>query len=163
VVLAINWSDPICYVLEARTLIKRWLPFLIYISWCALIVSVIFAPVRTHAAQIDNVQVPGTARLRGETLHLNGYGLRTYSILGIDIYVAALYLEHLSTNAEDIIRSPETKLLTVRFEHIVSADEARKAWREGLEKAPCHPDPQDVQRFPAVVPAMHGGDNYSRT
>ncbi len=44
-------------------------------------------------------------------MHLNGSGLRTYSILGIHIYAASLYLEHLSTDPEHIIHSPETKLL----------------------------------------------------
>jgi hypothetical protein len=69
-----------------------------------------------HPAELDGVQVPDALQVDGRTLHLNGYGLRTYSILGIHIYVASLYLEHLSTSAEEIIRSPETKLLLVRFE-----------------------------------------------
>jgi hypothetical protein len=117
-----------------------------------------------HGAELDNMQIPDTLEVNGRTLHLNGYGLRTYSILGIHIYVASLYLERSSTSPEDIIRSPETKLLTVRFEHNISADDARKAWRDGLANnctAPCHLDPQDVERFLAVVPAMHTGDNYS--
>jgi hypothetical protein len=151
---------------DRRTLIKRWSSLLPNLSSCALIILISLAPVRfvAHAAQLGNVRVPDTLRVDGKALHLNGYGLRTYSILGIHIYVASLYLEHLSTNPEEIIRSPETKLLTVRFEHNVSADQARNAWREGLEnncKAPCQLDPQDVQRFLAVVPAMHVGDNYS--
>ena len=76
----------------------------------------------------------------------------------------SLYLEHLSTNPEEIIRSPETKLLIVRFEHSVSAEEARKAWHDGLLnncEAPCHLDPMDVEKFLADVPAMHVGDIYS--
>jgi len=100
----------------------------------------------------------------GTSLHLNGFGLRTYSLLGIHIYVAGLYLEHLSTDPDEIIRSPDTKLLTVRFERSVSADAARKAWRDGLEhncKAPCRLDPEDVERFLAMVPAMHAGDSYT--
>ena len=117
-----------------------------------------------HTAELDNVQIPDTLQMDGKTLHLNGYGLRTYSILAIHIYVASLYLERLSTNPEEIIQSPETKLLIVRFEHGVSAEEARKAWHDGILnncKAPCHLDPRDVEKFLAVVPAMHVGDNYS--
>ena len=37
------------------------------------------------------------------------------------------------TRCEEIIRSPETKLLIVKFERSVSAEDARKAWRDGLE------------------------------
>jgi hypothetical protein len=79
-------------------------------------------------------------------------------------YVASLYLEHLSTDPEQIIRSPETKVLTVRFERNVSADDARKAWRDGLENncmAPCHLVLEDVEKFLADIPAMHTGDSYS--
>jgi hypothetical protein len=117
-----------------------------------------------RAAELDGVQVPATLEVAGTTLHLNGYGLRTYSLLGIHIYVVALYLEHSSSDAERIIQSPETKLLVVRFERNVSADQARQAWREGLEnncQAPCQLDPNDVARFLAQIPAMHDGDNYS--
>jgi hypothetical protein len=132
----------------------------------ALTAFIILAPVSfgAHAAKLDAVQVPNTLQVDGKTLHLNGFGLRTYSILGIHIYVASLYLEHLSTNPEQIIRSPETKLLTVRFEHSVSADQARRAWRDGLDnncEAPCHLNPDEVGRFLDMVPAMHAGDNYS--
>ena len=117
-----------------------------------------------QAAELDGLQLPDLLQINGKTLHLNGFGLRTYSILGIHIYIAALYLEHLSTNAEEIVASPEAKLLNIRFQHDVSAEDARKAWLEGLEKnctAPCHLDPDDLARFLTAVPVMHAGDNYS--
>ena len=134
--------------------------------WRTLILATVIIPFwfGARAAELDGVQVPNTLQVDGKTLHLNGFGLRTYSILGIHIYVASLYLEHLSTNPEQIIQSPETKLLTVRFERDVSADQARRAWRDGLDnncEAPCHLNPDEVGRFLAVVPAMHAGDNYS--
>lgn len=116
------------------------------------------------AAALDGLQVPDTQQVDGRTLHLNVYGLRTYSILGIHIYVVSLYLENLSTDPEEIIRSPETELLVVQFERNVSAEQARKAWRDGLLnncEAPCHLDPTDVEKFLAMVQAMHNGDDYS--
>ena len=134
--------------------------------WRTLILAAVIFPIwfGAHAAELDGVQVPDTLRVDGKTLHLNGFGLRTYSVLGIHIYVASLYLEQMSTNPEQIIQSPATKLLTVRFERDVSADQARRAWRDGLNnncKAPCRLDPDEVGRFLAVVPAMHAGDDYS--
>jgi hypothetical protein len=122
------------------------------------------AAVVAHAIELDNVEIPDTLQVDGKTLLLNGYGLRTYSILGIHIYVASLYLEHSSTNPEEIIQSPETKVLIVRFERNVSADQARKAWHDGLANncnTPCHLDPANVERFLAAMPAMHVGDNYT--
>ncbi|MGA8196829.1 MAG: chalcone isomerase family protein [Acetobacteraceae bacterium] len=132
----------------------------------ALFVFAIIAPAWSvaRAAEFDGVQLPDTVQAAGKTLQLNGFGRRSYSILGIHIYVASLYLEHLSSNPEQILQSPETKLLTVRFERSVSAEDARKAWREGLAnncQAPCHLDPDDVERFLAEVPAMQEGDVFS--
>jgi hypothetical protein len=117
-----------------------------------------------QAAEFDGIELPDTVEAGGKTLQLNGFGRRTYSFLGIHIYVASLYLEHLSSNPEQILHSPETKLLTVRFERNVSAEDARKAWREGLAnncQPPCHLDPQDVETFLAGVPAMQEGDVFT--
>jgi hypothetical protein len=123
-----------------------------------------FVWLAARSAELDGVQLPDTLQVNGRMLHLNGFGLRTYSLLAIHIYVASLYLEHLSADPEEIIRSPETKLLIVRFERSVRAEDAQKAWRDGLEnncQAPCHLDPNDVERFLADIPAMHRDDNYS--
>jgi hypothetical protein len=117
-----------------------------------------------RSAELDGVQLPDKVEADGRTLQLNGYGLRTYSLLGIHIYIAALYLQHPSSDAEEIMRSADTKLLLVKFERNVSADDSRKAWREGLEnncRAPCQLDPGELARFLAEIPAMHAGDNYS--
>jgi hypothetical protein len=116
------------------------------------------------AAQLDGVQLPETRQVGGETLHLNGFGLRTYSLLRLHIYVAALYLEHLNTDANAVIASPETKLLAVTFVRGISANTARNSWRDGLAnncQPPCHLDPKEVATFLADVPAMHAGDSFS--
>ena len=113
------------------------------------------------AATLDGVSLPETATLGTTELRLNGIALRTYSWLRIRIYVAGLYLERPSHDAETILRSPEKKLLVVRFIHDVDAEEARKAWREGFDdncRAPCRLAPADVARFLAAVPAMRSGD-----
>lgn len=113
------------------------------------------------AARLDGVTLPDTVSLDGTELHLNGIGLRTYSWLRINIYVAGLYLEHPSQDAEAILDSPEKKLLDVRFVHDVDTAHAREAWREGFEdncRAPCHLASSDVERFLAAVPAMRAGD-----
>ena len=130
--------------------------------WFSLIASLFW--LTAQAAELDGVQVPDTVQVDGKTLHLNGFGLRTYSLLRIHIYAAGLYLERLSTDADEVLASPGTKLLNIRFEHNVSADDAREAWRKGLEnncRASCHLDPEDVAKFLASVPAMNVGDNYS--
>jgi hypothetical protein len=143
----------------------RFAPLVSNSSRCAFMMFMITTLIGpgSYAAQVDGIQVPETLQVLGKKLYLNGSGLRTYSILGIHIYAASLYLEHLSTDPNEVIHSTETKLLTVRFEHAVSAEEAQKAWRTGLANnciAPCHLDPEDVATFLSQVPAMHTGDNF---
>jgi hypothetical protein len=134
--------------------------------WHALVIVALLAPVQCLAgtAELDGVRLSDTVQRDGKVLHLNGIGLRTYSILGIHIYVAGLYLEHPSTDAAAIMQSPETKLLKIRFVRNVGAEAARDAWRKGLLnncRAPCRLDPDDLAHFLALVPAMHAGERYS--
>jgi hypothetical protein len=94
-------------------------------------------------------------------MRLNGIGIRTFSVFGVRIYVAGLYLERRTDNPDAILRSPERKLLQIRFLRDVDAADAQQAWREGFEqncKSPCYLDPRDVQRFLASVPSMRKGD-----
>jgi hypothetical protein len=114
-----------------------------------------------HAAELDGVVMPDTRVANGTQMRLNGIGLRTFSILGIRIYVAGLYLERRSADSETILRSPERKLLDIRFLRDVGAEDARKAWQVGLEqncRTPCSLDPGGVQQFLAAVPAIRKGD-----
>ena len=147
--------------------IRPWLPSARQLCRRALPIAfgiLVMLPFRAPAAEVDGVQFPDKVRAAGTDLQLNGYGIRTYSFLGIHVYAAALYLEHLSDDPDKIIRSSETKLLTIRFLHDVSADLAREAWREGFTnncQDPCRLDPNDVQQFLASVPAMRAGDEYS--
>ena len=113
------------------------------------------------AAQLAGVTLPDTRQVAGTHLVLNGIALRTYSALGIRIYVAGLYLERRSSSAEAILRSPEMKLLEIHFLRDVGQDAARNTWRRGFannRQAPCRLGPQDIAHFIAEVPAVHRGD-----
>src|SRR5450631_37657 len=114
-----------------------------------------------HAADMDGVSMPDARVANGTQMRLNGIGLRTFSVLGIRVYVAGLYLEQRSDNADTILHSPQMKLLDIRFLRDVDAEHARTAWRDGFEqncKSPCYLDPQHVQNFLAAVPSMSKGD-----
>jgi len=115
-----------------------------------------------RAADLDGVVMPDQRVVDGTRMRLNGIGLRTYSILGIHIYVAGLYLERRSDNPDSILHSPDRKLLDIRFLRDVAAEDARRAWLDGFEhncRLPeCYLDPRDVERFLAAVPPIHKGD-----
>ena len=115
-----------------------------------------------HAADLEGVSMPDTRVVDGIKIRLNGTGLRTYSVLGIRVYVAGLYLERRSGDPNAIIHSQQRKLLDIRFLRDVGAEDARKAWRESFEqncKPPCYLDPRDMQRFLVAVPSVHRGDD----
>jgi hypothetical protein len=124
-------------------------------------VFLLLAAPRVDAAQLHGVEMPDTQAISGTQLHLNGIAVRTYSWLRVKVYVAGLYLERVTHDAEQILRSTEKKLLKVRFLHDVNAEQARDAWREGFEancRPPCHIAPGDIARFLSNVPAMRAGD-----
>lgn len=127
-----------------------------------ILAAAVLAPLSVAAAaNLDGVSLPDTRVVDGAQMRLNGIGLRTYSVFGIPIYVAGLYLERPSANPDTILHSSERKLLDIRFLRDVTAADARQAWRDGFEQncgSPCYLDPRDVQRFLDAVPSMHKGD-----
>ena len=118
-----------------------------------------------RAAELDGVEIPDTVQAGGKVLHLNGFGLRTYSVLRFHIYVAALYLEHPSSDPEAILNSPQTKLLTVSFLHDVSAERERKSWQVGFADncvpPACALKRADIDDFLAHVPPARAGDRFT--
>src|SRR3954453_3614680 len=69
-----------------------------------------------------------------------------------------------NSNADQILRSGETKLLNLHFLHDVTAEQARTAWREGFEQncpTPCPVNPAAMAKFIAAVPAMRKGETFS--
>lgn len=125
-------------------------------------VTLLLAASGAGAAELGGVALPDTSVVSGVPLHLNGIGLRTYSLLRIHIYVAGLYVQRPSHDAEAILDSPEEKMMLFHFIHDVDVEDARKSWQEGFEDnclLPCHIAPDDEARFLAAVPPMRAGDS----
>ena len=129
-------------------------------------IFLMLARASAQAAVLDGVTMPDQVRVDGTELRLNGVGLRTYSMLRLPIYVAALYLEQPSADGEEVMRSPGKKRLDIRFLRDVDAEKGREAWRTGFAdncKSPCHLNPADVDRFLAEVQPVRRGDTASLT
>jgi hypothetical protein len=127
-----------------------------------VLVALSVATVSARAAELSGVRLPDTRGAAGITLVLNGIGLRTYSIFRVPIYVAGLYLEQRSSNADTILRSQGVKLLELRFLHDVGAKDARQAWQEGFDnncKLPCRLPAGQVAQFLADVPSVRRGES----
>ena len=133
---------------------KRRLLLALAPSWIAATAS---------AASLDGVTFPDTYVVDGRTLKLNGMGVRTFTIFHIRIYVAALYLARPNHDAADILRSPEPKVVRLRFMHGASKAEVEQHYRNGeannCGKGGCDPaDATDFERLVAAVPAVEAGD-----
>ena len=69
------------------------------------------------ARKIAGIDMPETLKVGNDTLILNGAGLREKYALGLDVYVAGLYLKNISHDAQAIISSDEN--MAIRL-HVVT-------------------------------------------
>lgn len=95
-----------------------------------LLIALLASPAR--AARLAGVTLPDTANVGGTALVLNGIGLRTYSVMAVPIYVADLYLQTPSHDADAILASFSVKLLVLQFVRNVPAAKVRDAGHTGL-------------------------------
>src|SRR5487761_536030 len=85
--------------------------------------------------QCDGVAFPAHVQARGETLTLNGLGLRKATIFGIKVYVGALYVAHPTADANAILGSRDPVEIDLAFVFRATAGQLRSAWQEGFEKS----------------------------
>jgi len=78
------------------------------------------------------VPVAERAEVPGETLQLNGAGIRRATFLGVHVYVASLYLPRPMRVAAEILQPSVSKQLTLRFVRDVSRKDMLSAIRDGL-------------------------------
>jgi len=86
----------------------------------------------TSALEVEGVDIPESASVSGESLVLNGAGVRTKFFF--DIYVGALFLHSKVTTAEDVLAMPGPKRVTMDFLYSeVPSEKLTAAWDEGFE------------------------------
>ena len=114
------------------------------------------------AATLDGVTMRTFRVVDGTPLRLNGIGLRTYSILGIRIYVAGLYLERYSDDFDSTCTRPKRSCSIFGFcATSVWLRPGKPGRMASTTIAVCRRallDPRDVERFLAEVPPIHRGD-----
>lgn len=130
----------------------------------AVVFSCLVAVPRAGAATLAGATLPDTFPLEGQTLVLNGIGLRTLTIFNIRAYVVGLYLPQRSADAEAILKSNGPKVILMQFLHSASKAEVDAQFREGVERncghGECDPkDASDFDRLVAASPAIAVGDS----
>lgn len=115
------------------------------------------------AATLAGETLPDSYTVDGQTLVLNGIGLRTLTIFHIEAYVAGLYLPRPSHDAARILASSEPKIILLKFIRGASKERVEHQYREGeannCGNGECAPSDQtDFERLVAAAPAVKAGD-----
>jgi hypothetical protein len=84
--------------------------------------------------ECKGVNFPEQMQVDGNSLVLNGIGLRQATAFKVNVYVAALYVGKPSTEPNAILESAIPKELILQFVRDVSAADLSKGWNEGFEK-----------------------------
>lgn len=99
-----------------------------------ILAAFIAVAVPAAAGSLAGVELPDQVKAGDTTLTLNGLGLREATFLKVDVYVAGLYLENRTSDAEAILASDGPKVLHMHFVRKVGRDDITKAWSEGFAK-----------------------------
>ena len=117
-----------------------------------------------HAASLAGVTLPDTVQAGGKTLVLNGLGLRKKFV--VKVYVAGLYLEKKSSDADAIIKADEPKQVVMHFVHGASKNQMADAFDESFSNN--SPDAKktmkaDIDRFLGALEPVKEGDQVVLT
>lgn len=119
-----------------------------------------------QAATLGGVTLPDTYPAGGQSLVLNGIGIRTLTIFNVKVYAAGLYVAQRSGDARVILASPGPKVIVLQFLHAASKSDIEKQYREGEARncgnGGCDPaDEADFERLIAATPAAAVGDTLT--
>lgn len=116
------------------------------------------------AATLAGVTMSDTATVGGQTIQLNGLGLREK--LTFDIYVGALYLQHKTTSGSTAISADEPKKIVMHFVYGsgVSKEKLLETFNESFAKqgAAATAQQANIDKLLAWMPdVMNAGEEIS--
>ncbi len=106
----------------------------------------------TRAGELAGVTLPGRTTAGKSTLVLNGMGLREVTWLRINVYVAGLYLETRSSDADAILGDDHPKRIVLLFVRSVGRRQIIHEWDESLRANVG----QDFASLEERVATLHG-------
>ena len=96
----------------------------------AVLMFVLISMLALHAASLAGVSMPDTQQVGSTNLVLNGLGLRTKMM--VKVYVAGLYLEQKSSDANAIIKADAPKRIVMQFVHGASQSQMSDAFNDSF-------------------------------
>ncbi len=128
-----------------------------------LLAALLLAPVAARAdVTVDGAVFPATLAAAGQTLALNGVGVRVFFHL-VDGYATALYLRAPAHTADAVLAAPAPKAIVTRFLHDASLDQIRSETQAIHRRYCAHATCADTEQaaytlFVAHLGAVHRGD-----
>jgi hypothetical protein len=119
------------------------------LSVTALAVVLVVAPQHAFARRCAGVSMRGTVEVDGQTLVLNGMGIREATVFNLDVFVAGLYLPEASTDGAAIIRARGLKRLVLHFVRDVPRDGLASGLTDSFGAGLAN----QVRRFTGMLPA----------
>ncbi len=121
----------------------------------------LLSPSVAFARECAGVRLPDSVQVAGQTLVLNGLGIREATALQVDVYVAGLYVPQRSRDVNAILAPDRPRRVVMRFVRDVSRSDAVEGFTTGFQRN----SPSDlaalrpsIQRLTSMVSAMHEGD-----
>jgi hypothetical protein len=117
-----------------------------------------------HAREVAGVIVPDQIQVEGKPLKLNGMGVRKKMMF--KVYVAALYLESPTGDAQAAIHADERKQVEMVVLRDLSRDQIARAVRDGIAgnaKASLPAISERLDRFAAALTDRKQGEHMSIT
>lgn len=104
------------------------------VAFLAALLLVVASADPTLARECVGVRLPDQVSVDGTTLVLNGMGVRKATVFQVDVYVAALYLEHRSNDASAILGAEQKRRVIMHFVRDVGRDDAREGIEGGIRR-----------------------------
>lgn len=117
----------------------------------------------SRAVEVEGVDVPESVKVDGDTLQLNGVGVRTKFFF--DIYIGALYLPAKVTTYPEVLEIPGPKQVSMIFLYDeVAREKLTAAWDEGFENNLSNTEvaalQERIEKFNDMFVTAHEGDVY---
>jgi len=120
---------------------------ILYVSLLSLLLAL-----PAGAGTLAGVTLPDKAEVKGQSLVLNGMGLRTKFF--IKVYVGGLYLAQKEKAAAKVLGADEPRRMVMHFLYSVSKDQMCDAWKEGLEQNTPQPSADVKKAFSTLCSWM---------
>ena len=131
---------------------------------CAALAVLLLSIPSAFPLEIEGVKVPPQSSVNGQSLSLNGAGLRTVSIAFIPIkaYVAAFYTPAPLKSEEAVLASPGPLQFTFTFLKSVSQTQAVNAWQSQIQASMTYTYP-GIEKDRTAFIGMFGAINQGGT